>query len=630
MISMKFLERFTIKQKLIVMSVTAFLGVLFMMALKINFDADSARLNQTQITILEMNKQMLLLRRNEKDFLARNDEKYIDKFDNNYQSLRSKTTQLDKLVKETDFSAKNTATALAKVFSDYHKSFTSITNLKKTIGLTPKTGLYGELRSAVHAAEEGVKAQSDFKLLSDILMLRRREKDFMLRMDLKYLDRFNQDFQKFKNSLEASGLDSSTRNSINQSMDNYASSFHKFVEQSKLLGLNSKLGELGKMRATIHQSEVLFKQSSAKLEQFINKNHASASQLYIVLSAVVMFLMMALIYLVFQSINQPLQILTNTMNRANSEKDLGIRVDMKGQHEIAQLATVFDNMMISFCQVLDKIDQSSEQVSAASNELSHISSSSAENIREQQSLIEQVATAMNQMTASVQDVSKNVAETSENADNAFQETNIGRSKVSDAMSSVQVLVDKIQEARSVLGQLDRDSDDVSKVLEVIRGVAEQTNLLALNAAIEAARAGEQGRGFAVVADEVRTLAGRTQQSTEEINQIIERLQSNSKEAVEVMEQSQTHVSQTFEQAQTAGSALEVVTDKVNQINNMSTQIASAASQQYTAAEEINQKIVDINDRAVSNTANSEQSSVASNEQSRLASELKQLVNQFKH
>jgi methyl-accepting chemotaxis protein len=626
----KFLENFSIKQKLIAMSVTALVGVLLMLTLRISFDASLTIMNDTQISVLEINNNMLLLRRNEKDFLARNNEKYIDKYDNNHKLLLLKTSQLEQLINKIDFPQKNTAKSLEKVFNDYQKRFSEVVNIKKELGLTPKLGLYGKLRDAVHDAEVAVKAQNNNQLLADILMLRRREKDFMLRMDVKYIASFDQDFLKFKESLEASAISVQQKSNIAVLMKSYSDSFHLFAERSKSLGLSSELGVFGQMRKAIHQSEDLLQSSTDKLQSFIEDQRQAANQLYIFLSVSVIFLMMGLIYLVFRSINQPLQVLTESMNRANSEKDLGVRVNMSGKHEIAQLANVFDKMMISFCHVLDKIDQSSEQVSAASNELSHINKSSADNIKEQQFLIEQVAAAMNQMTVSVQDVSRNIAETSESADDAYQETNLGKQKVSDAMSSVQVLVDKIQEGRKVLEELDKDSDDVSKVLEVIRGVAEQTNLLALNAAIEAARAGEQGRGFAVVADEVRTLAGRTQESTQEINQIIERLQSNSKLAVEVMQQSQSHVTQTYDQAQTAGTALDIVTNKVEQINNMSTQIASAASEQYLAAEEINKKIVDINDRAISNTANSEQTSIASNDQSRLSDELKQLVHQFKH
>lgn len=624
------LNNFTIKHKLIAMSLVALVGILLMAALKISFSAQLTDMTDTLNKILQINNQMLMLRRNEKDFLARNDEKYLTKYENNYQQMLVLTDQLDHQIEQIGFSDKQVSSQLTKVFKDYHDGFLVVSNHKRNLGFTPTTGLYGKLRDSVHIAEEQVNKIDNWQLKSKILTLRRREKDFMLRLDIKYLDKFNSDLDSFSVALNQSGMDSSSRSQITGAMQNYQHEFQSFVAEYKQLGLTPKLANMGKMRQTIQQSEQLLSDKTLELRTYIDKNTAAANRLYLILTSITLAIVMFLVLVVYKSINTPIQRLTNIMNSANKKKDLSIRANISGKHEIAQLAKVFDNMMESFSQVLEKIDQSSEMVSSASTELLQINQTSARNLKEQQSLIEQVATAMNQMTVSVQDVARNIADTSNSADDVYSETNISKQKMIEAASSVEILVEKILSAKKVLDELDRDCDDVSKVMEVIRGVADQTNLLALNAAIEAARAGEQGRGFAVVADEVRTLAGRTQQSTEDINQIIVRLQTNSTLAVEVMEESQTQVTETVHQANNAGNALNIVTEKVEQINSMSSQIASAAGEQHSVANEINQMIVDINDRATRNTANSEQCTIASNQQSKLADELKQLVGQFRY
>ncbi len=612
------------------MSLVTLLGLLLMIVLRISFNSQLATMNEALLEFDKINNYMLLLRRNEKDFLARNDEKYVTAFQANYQKLTQSTQKLRTQLETIDFSNLKSLNELTNVFEAYNEGFKKVVTIKKQLGLTPTTGHYGSLRQSVHRAEEMVSSQNNWELLTHILTLRRNEKDFMLRFDLKYLTKFNQNLTVGLNAIEQLAIEETAKSQLRQSLENYAKEFKSFTEKSVELGLTHKEGELGQLRTTIQKSESLLEEESQAVALFIKQHVESSNQLYITLASINIIVMMLLIYLVFRSVNLPLQKLTQVMNKANKDNDLSVRTKIEGKHEVAQLANVFDTMMQSFCQTLSRIDQASEQVSSASNQLSHINSTSAENLREQQALIELVATAINQMSASVQEVAQNISDTSDSADDAFQETGISKEKVANTVASVEELVEKNLKAKNVLDELDKDSEDVSKVMEVIRGVAEQTNLLALNAAIEAARAGEQGRGFAVVADEVRTLAGRTQQSTEEINQIILRLQSNSKLAVEMMEQSQIQVAQTVEQSQSAVDALNIVTDKVNQINSMSTQIASAAEEQKAVADDINEKIIDINDRSIKNVSNSEQASSASDKQSKLAEELKQYVNKFNY
>lgn len=624
------LQNVTIKQKLILMAMVALLGVVAMAILRSVFNHEIQSLEATHYLTSKINNSMLTLRRHEKDFLARNDMRYSEKFSASMDQLQSETNKLSLSLENHGFTDLGSVKQLKGVFSAYQQRFSSLVENKLKLGLTPTTGIYGELRDAVRNAENKVKEAKEVQLLADILLLRRREKDFMLRLDLSYLEKFNTDFSAFQSNLSTSNISTATQSELKGLMTIYQNSFINFVETTKVIGLDSSSGSLGAMRTTIHQSEELLSKVSKSVDIFITEREESSNNIYIMFAVITILLMTLIIYTIYISINSPIQRLAQVMKTANEQKDVGLRANIEGNNEIAQLGSVFDSMMESFSEILNRIDQSSEQVAQASNELSNINQESSDNLKEQQALIEQVATAMNEMTVSVQDVSRNIADASASSDDAYNETAQGKNKVAESIESIEQLVEKIDQAKSVLDELDRDSDDVSKVLEVIRGVADQTNLLALNAAIEAARAGEQGRGFAVVADEVRTLAGRTQESTQEINQIIERLQSNSKLAVGVMELSQKQVELTVSQAQNAGESLNIITEKVNQINNMSTQIACAAEQQNSVAEDINQKIVDINDRGTANTTNVEQASIASNQQASLAEDLKLLISQFKY
>ncbi|WP_198243866.1 methyl-accepting chemotaxis protein [methane-oxidizing endosymbiont of Gigantopelta aegis] len=212
---------------------------------------------------------------------------------------------------------------------------------------------------------------------------------------------------------------------------------------------------------------------------------------------------------------------------------------------------------------------------------------------------------------------------------ANEETDEGKQMVLNATHAIQHLTDQIKNTASVIQQLQLDSDNINTVLEVIRGVAEQTNLLALNAAIEAARAGEQGRGFAVVADEVRTLAGKTQESTEEINQVIDKLQNGVRNAVSVMEQSQADALQVVEQAEKASESLQDISSAVSRISEMNNQIATAAEQQSATAEEINQNVLNVKQEAEKTSSRARQATTAHQQLAELAAELQTLFAQFK-
>lgn len=329
------------------------------------------------------------------------------------------------------------------------------------------------------------------------------------------------------------------------------------------------------------------------------------------------------------SITRPIIRLSQTLQQIEHDSDLTTRVDIHSKDEIGDAANALNKMLSKFQDGLLQVSGATAQIAAASEETSAITQETSDTIYEQQSQTEQVATAMNEMTATVQEVSINITSTAEAAQDASMETDKGSVVVNNTVAAIEQLASQIENSTSVIHQLEKDSENISAVMDVIRGVAEQTNLLALNAAIEAARAGEQGRGFAVVADEVRTLAARTQQSTEEINQVIIKLQAGSQEAVNVMNNSRDKAQAVVNQAKEAGASLQTISQAVSRINDMSTHIATAAEEQNAVAEEINSNIVNINNMSHDTSAGAQQTAQASDDLAQLATQLQTLVSQFK-
>jgi methyl-accepting chemotaxis protein len=308
--------------------------------------------------------------------------------------------------------------------------------------------------------------------------------------------------------------------------------------------------------------------------------------------------------------------------------DLTQSQSIDGNDEIGNLQRSMQSMHKQLRSVIKKIHTTTVQLATSSEQLSSVTTQSCKNIEHQQIETDQMATAMNEMASTVHEVAVSVTSTSNAARDANMETVNSRKMVDDAVEGMLQLAKQIDINSEDIANLARDSENINTVLEVIKIIAEQTNLLALNAAIEAARAGEQGRGFAVVADEVRTLAGRTQESTAEINQIIENLQTGSKKAVDAMNLSREKAKSVVEQVTMAEESLQAIAMSASEIDQMSSQIATAAEEQSSVADEMNRSIIRINDMTAENSAGAKQTEQAGMELAKMASELQTIVKQF--
>ena len=328
-----------------------------------------------------------------------------------------------------------------------------------------------------------------------------------------------------------------------------------------------------------------------------------------------------------RSITTPINQALNVARRIASG-DLTGKIASDGKDEAAQLLDALADMQGNLRSTIHGIGESARQLASAAEEMSSVMEQSTRSLQQQNDQIEMAATAVTQMSTAVDEVAANAVSSAEASQASNEDSKHGHVQVSETITSIQGLVSEVISASEQAQGLADQAQDISKVLEVIRGIAGQTNLLALNAAIEAARAGEAGRGFAVVADEVRSLAQRTQNSTEEIELMITNIQQGTGTTVSALQSSAEHANQTLRRANSAGNALEKITASISQINERNLVIASAAEQQALVAREVDHNLVNIRDLSTQTAAGATQTSAASHELSRLAIDLNGLVTRF--
>ncbi|AUY08256.1 MULTISPECIES: methyl-accepting chemotaxis protein [Aeromonas] len=315
---------------------------------------------------------------------------------------------------------------------------------------------------------------------------------------------------------------------------------------------------------------------------------------------------------------------------ADGDGDLTQRLKVQSKDEVGQLAAAFNRFVERIQSVVSQVGETSHQLLGAVDRLHSLSEHADRQMQGHGKETDQVVTAVTEMSSTAQEVAASASNAACATSDAARESDAARGVVNSAIGSINRLVDEVHVAAGVIEQLAHETGKIGSVVEVIRGIADQTNLLALNAAIEAARAGEQGRGFAVVADEVRSLAGRTQQSTKEINEMLQRLQGGVKQAVEVMQASEARSQETVQEASHIASSLDSMVAAVGTINDMNIQIATAAEEQHAVSEEINKNLVAIQQIVSELTEASGESSTTTRALAGTGDKLRQLVSRFRY
>lgn len=506
----------------------------------------------------------------------------------------------------------------------------------------------GNIRQA-GVAIEAVSVPS-IKTLDELALLNLRMRTLAYRLVLNRDPQFQQDTQRQMDERNAQ---------IDKIRDAYRQLVEGPQEQAAFERYNQLLGQYrqleARMRSLSQANRVEELQSLINRELFENAeqinqamaelvrinteqtratNATAASQYDAAFALVIGLLVTATVltllcaFLLTRSIVKPIDEALKAAEQV-ADGDLTQVIRAEGSDEAARLLRAMARMQDKLRDTLQLIAGSATQLASAAEELNCVTDESARGLQQQNNEIEQAATAVTEMTSAVEEVARNAVSTSEASSEASRSAGDGRDLVLETVGAIERMSSDVQATATLVTRLASQSRDIGKVLDVIRGLADQTNLLALNAAIEAARAGEAGRGFAVVADEVRALAHRTQQSTSEIERMIASIQGGTEEAVTSMRTSTERAESTLNIARGAGLALDSIASAVSQINERNLVIASAAEEQAQVAREVDRNLVNINDLSVQSATGAHQTSVASADLSRLAIDLNGLVARFR-
>lgn len=507
---------------------------------------------------------------------------------------------------------------------DYISELKKLVELNKQ--LTRELSLLNELGAAAqnHVEQLGSQVDGTSHWARRFINIRFIQKDFAADQQAATVAQFSEELNSLLSDVENRLLITNNRET-----QQFLKELKQFQQQQK--GLLAIRKDLAASEEHITNSATIVANNAQELvsvQKFDMEQDSNQAELIILLvTLVALTLGIVFAVMITRGIVNPLSLLVTQAGRI-AEGDLSQDIDHDRGDELGQLMNQMQHMTINLRTLIGELDQSANHIATSAEELSAVSEQSRNGVNQQRTELEQVSTAMNEMAATVQEVARHAETAFDSARTADNEAVDGDKKVVLTISQMGKLSDDIQQSLQTINQLEAESLNIGSILDVIKGVAEQTNLLALNAAIEAARAGEQGRGFAVVADEVRSLAQRTQEATTEIGTLIVGLQSKAQESVVMMEASSNMASETVATANEAGESIHAIADSVSNIQQMNSQIATAAEQQSTVAEEINRSVFSIREVSDHSAAATEQTAASSAELARQGSELQRLIGRF--
>ncbi|GAB7230072.1 methyl-accepting chemotaxis protein [Vibrio rotiferianus] len=549
----------TIRQKLYSLGIIAILGIITLLGTSSHFAEQSKELNHAIKLVGDLEIRLLNLRRNEKDFLLRSNAKYLGKFDQNVEQFVIVENKLAHILQSHQLPSSQ---QFKQDLLTYQKDFQILVSAFKKLGLNNEQGL---LASYSHALEKAEKYATNEQLLSLL---------------------------KFDQLVRAGEVDTSLVSGIDNA--ELLSAAQAVASQRQLIGVSYNKGLLGETRSASHAVEEQFKNFSSALTRAYSDREAQMTLIKQGTSVVILAMIALIILQISRSINSRVATLLTTIKSISETNDMGIRSTLEGKDELVSISHHLNDL-------LDKL----EVLIKGTQEKSGVLSSSTDNMhRELEGVIEQfhnqadhtssMATAVQQMVATIGEISQSTSVAVEGVHQASNNAESGREVVESTVTNVGQLTGILSNSQQSIASLNSHVDKIGGAVNIIQEIAEQTNLLALNAAIEAARAGEQGRGFAVVADEVRALASRTHQSTEEITRVVSDIQSQMSTVVADIDQCNDQGQQTLHASEKLDSSLQQIITDMHSIQANSERIASAIEEQGIVMNQVSESITELN------------------------------------
>ncbi|HAT41552.1 MAG TPA: methyl-accepting chemotaxis protein [Rheinheimera sp.] len=616
---MQSLRKFSIRQRLLSSTVAMGVAMVVMLLAMLDQSEDLTDLATASKLASTLEADVLTLRRHEKDFLLRRNAEYVDKHQKSTQVLLDHVAKLTSLLQDNDLDSRLLGNFRQQV-DEYQQSFQALAATRKEIGLTDEEGLIGAMRKAAHAIENDLKDKNDATLTVQLLQIRRYEKDFRLSPDVKFQTLVETTVSELRPALDATSQ---------QHLDEYQATFRALVNAEQKSGLSPDQGLMGSMREEIKATESILEQLAHDMDEAIQSETDRVKFVGIAISLTTLILLTGFVILIGRSIIVPVTQVQQTLNAVTRDRDFRFRLDVSGHDEMSALGNDVNTLLSEVQHLIKTVNTALSMLDLATAELSEATTITSRDMQQQQVETDLVATAVTEMGSTIHEIASNTESTAARAESTNAHANRGQKQVASAVQQIRQLSTRLERATDTVNELAKDSQTIGQVLEVIRTIADQTNLLALNAAIEAARAGEQGRGFAVVADEVRMLAMKTQESTKQIEGIIRGLQSRTLDIVRVMQECRDDGVQSASQAGEAMQVLDEITSNVTEIKDMTITIAAAIEEQSLVAQEVNKNVVRIRDLSIETAETSAKNAEISEEVSSQASELQRSVEAFK-